>query len=345
MDRDLIDSFESKFKSAFRNLKFAILVCALLFALCEPTHAQQPAKVPRIAYLSTAGSSRNPGPQVEVFRQGLRDLGYIEGKDILIEYRYLERNLERLPTVLAELVQLKVDVLYVASLTGIRAAKQATKTIPIVMITTADPVATGLIDSLARPGGNITGLTLLTRELTGKQLELLKEVVPTASRVGFLLDADSGGATARFKEYEAAARLLKISLQSLTVRRENPNFERAFQTAVKERVDAFITVRSSVFIGHRKQIADLAIKTRLPSMNELNDYVEAGGLMSYSTNTVDIYRRAAVYIDKILKGAKPADLPVEQPTKFELVINLKTAKQIGLTIPPNVLARADRVIR
>lgn len=218
-----------------------LTLCAMLFALCPSAEAQQPAKVPRIVYLSTAGTSKNPRPEVEVIRQGLRDLGHIEGKDFLIEYR-LEGNLDRLPTVLAELVQLKVDVLCVASLTGIRAAKQATKTIPIVMITTADPVAAGLIDSLARPGGNITGLTLLTRELTGKQLELLKEVVPTTSRVGFLLDADSAGASARFKEYEATARPLKISLQSLMVRRQNPNFERAFQTAVKERVDAFITV-------------------------------------------------------------------------------------------------------
>jgi putative ABC transport system substrate-binding protein len=332
-------------EKAMKRWVLFLFAAILIWAVVHSADAQQPTRIPRIGYLSTAGSSRNPGPQVEVFRQGLRDLGYIEGKDILIEYRYLEGNLERLPTVLADLVQLKVDVLYVASLTGIRAAKQATKTIPIVMITTADPIAAGLIDSLAHPGGNITGLTLLTRELTGKQLELLKEVVPTTSRVGFLLDADSGGASARFKEYEAAARPLKISLQSLTVRREKPNFERVFQTAVKERVDAFITVRSSLFTDNRKQIADLGIKNRLPSMNEINDYVEAGGLMSYSANTVDIYRRAAVYIDKILKGAKPADLPVEQPTKFEFVVNLKTAKQIGLTIPPNVLARADRVIK
>jgi putative ABC transport system substrate-binding protein len=213
------------------------------------------------------------------------------------------------------------------------------------MMTTADPVAAGLIDSLARPGGNVTGLTLLIRELTGKQLELLKEVVPTVSRVGFLLDADSKPASARFKEYEAIARTLKISLQSLPVRRQNPDFETAFQLAEKGRVSALVIVRSSLFSDNQKQIAELAIKHRLPSVNELNGYVEAGGLMSYSVNSTDSYRRVAFYIDKILKGAKPADLPVEQPTNFELVINLNTAKQIGIPIPPNMLARAARVIR
>ena len=213
------------------------------------------------------------------------------------------------------------------------------------MMTTADPVAAGLIDSLARPGGNITGLTLLIRELTGKQLELLKEVVPAASRVGFLLDADSNPARGRFQEYEASARKLKMALVPLQVARRKPEFRAAFQSAEKERLTALIIVRSSLFIDHRHQIADLAIKHRLPSMTELHDYVDAGGLMSYAPNTADSYRRLAFYIDKILKGTRPADLPVEQPTKFEFVVNLKTAKQIGLTIPPNVLARADRVIK
>jgi putative ABC transport system substrate-binding protein len=308
---------------------FGFVLCAMFVALCSSPAAQEPAKIPRIGYVSTAGDARSNAPQLELFRQGLRDLGYIEGNNILIEYRSLEGSLDRLHSVLAELVQLKVDVIYVASLTGIRAAKQATKIIPIVMMTTADPVATGLIDSLARPGGNVTGLTLLTRELTGKQLELLREVVPTASRVGFLLDADSKPASARFKEYEASARTLKITLQSLPIRRQNPDFEASFQSAEKGRVSALIIVRSSLFSDNRKQIVDLAIKHRLPSINEVNDNVEAGGLMSYSANTANSYRRAAFYVDRILKGAKPADLPVEQPTKFELVINLKTAKQIG----------------
>jgi putative ABC transport system substrate-binding protein len=212
------------------------------------------------------------------------------------------------------------------------------------MVTTEDPVATGLIDSLAHPGGNVTGLTLLSRDLSGKRLELLKEVVPTLSRVGYLLP-DSSDARVRFKEYEAAARDLKIMLRSLEIQRQNPDFVGAFQAAVKGHVSALITSRNALFVVNRKQIADLAIKARLPSMSERNDMVEAGGLVSYGTNEAENYRRVAYYVDKILKGAKPADLPVERPTKFELIINLKTAKQIGLTIPPNMLARADRVIK
>jgi putative tryptophan/tyrosine transport system substrate-binding protein len=330
--------------SVVRSSFFCFALCSLLIGL-GTLEAQQAARTPRIGYLSTAGAAQSTAPQLDLFRQGLRDLGYVEGSNISIEYRSLDGSLERLHTVLAELVQSKVDVLYVASLTGIRAAKQATKTIPIVMMTTADPVAAGLIDSLARPGGNITGLTLLTRELTGKQLELLKEVAPAATRAGFLLDADSKPAAARFKEYESAARTLGMTLQSLPVRRQNSDFDGAFQSAEKGRVRALIVVRSSLFSGYRKRIVDLAIRHRLPSINEVNENVEAGGLMSYSMNTADSYRRAAFYVDRILKGAKPADLPVEQPSKFELVINLKTAKQIGLTIPPHVLARADKVIR
>ena len=235
--------------------------------------------------------------------------------------------------------------LSLTALPAIRAAKQATKTIPIVMVTTQDPVATGLVDSLARPGGNITGLTRLTRELSGKRLELLKEVVPRISRVGVLWDADVTAPGIAFKEYEAAARALKIQLQSLEVRGPNPDLEGAFQAAAKGRASALITIRNPLLNRYRKQIADLAIKNRLPSMYEGSDYVEAGGLMSYSANDAESFRRAAYYVDKILKGAKPADLPVEQPTKFEFVINLKTAKQIGLTIPQSVLFRADKVIK
>jgi len=247
--------------------------------------------------------------------------------------------------MMAELVEAKVDVICVGSLTGIRAAKRATRTIPIVMVTTADPVGAGLVKSLARPGGNLTGLTLLTRDLTGKQLELLKEVVPTTSRAGFLLDADSSPARVRFKEYETAAGGQKMALEAIEVQRAKPDFQGAFQTAAKRRMNALIIVRSSLFLGYRKQIADLAIKYRIASMSEINDYVEAGGLMSYSANYAESYRRAGVYAAKILNGASPAELPIEQPTKFDLIINLKTAKQIGLTIPPNVLARADKVIR
>ena len=324
--------------------KISILtLCTLLLALCTPAAAQQPAKVPRIGYLSRTGDSKNPGPQVEGFRQALRDLGYIEGKNILVEYRYTEGKQDSIPSLVAELVQLKVDVLVLGPLPAIRAAMQATKTIPIVMVTTQDPVAAGFVDSLARPGGNITGLTTLQRELSGKRLELLKEAVPGISRVGALMSA----AQTRddFKWYEAPARALKIQLQLLEVRDPNPDFDAVFQAAAKGRASALITVSSSLFDRYTKRFADLAIKNRLPSMHEVSRYVEAGGLMSYSTDDADNYRRAAYYVDKILKGTKPADLPVEQATKFEFVINLKTAKQIGLTIPPEVLARASRLIK
>jgi putative ABC transport system substrate-binding protein len=317
---------------------------ALLFALCFPVGAQQSAKLPRIGYLAGAADHKNP--TVEAFRQGLRDLGYVEGKNIQVEFRYTEGQSDSGLKLLAELVQIKVDVLVIGQgQAAIRAAQQATKTIPIVVITTVDPVAAGLVESLAHPGGNLTGLTSVARELSGKRLELLKEVVPTTSRVGFLLEADSPGAAGRFTEYQAAARPLKIEVHSLNVRTQNPDFAAAFNSAGKERVTALITVRDALFYRFQKRIAELAIKHRLSSMFERGDYVEAGGLISYAADDAEINRRAAYYVDKILKGAKPADLPVEQPTKFELVINLKTAKQIGLPIPPHVLARADKVIR
>jgi putative ABC transport system substrate-binding protein len=287
----------------------------------------------------------NPGRRFEAFRQGLRDLGYVEGKNILIEYRSPEGQLDRVPSLVAELVHLKVDVLVATFTVAIRAAKQATKTIPIVMVTQQDPVATGIVASLARPGGNITGLTRLGRDLSGKRLELLTEAVPGISRVGVLWDANAPGPVIGFKEYETAARALKIQLQSLEIRGPNSDLAGAFQAATKGRVSALITITNALLSRYPKRIADLAIKNRLPSMYETSEYVEAGGLMSYSSNDAENYRRAAWYVDKILKGAKPADLPVEQPTKFEFVINLKTAKQIGVTIPANVLARADRVIR
>ena len=323
-----------------------LALCAVLFALCCSVDAQQPAKIPRIGYISGTGDASNPGPNVEAFRQGLRDLGYVEEKNILIEYRYVEGNVDRIPSLVAELVQLKVDVLVSPNTPVIRAAKQATETIPIVMVTNEDPVAAGFIDSLARPGGNVTGLTRLTRELSGKRLELLKEVVPRITRVGVLWDAANAPALATaFKDHEAAARALKIQLQSLEVRGSNPDLERAIRDAANGHVSALIVARTTVLVRYQKKIADLAIKNRMPSMSEGRDFVEAGGLMSYSANDAESFRRAAYYVDKILKGAKPADLPVEQPTKFELVINLKTAKQIGLTIPPTVLARADKVIK
>ena len=322
------------------------LVVMSIFLESALAQAQQPKKVPRIGYVSTTGNASNQGPYVEALRQGLRDLGYIEGKNIVIEYRGAEGKGDSIPSLVNELVQLKVDVLVVpTNLSAIRAAKQATKTIPIVMVTLVDPVATGLVDSLARPGGNITGLSTLQRDLSGKRLELLKEVVPGISRVGVLRDADGSASAIGFKEYEGAARGLKIQLQSLEVRGPNPDFEGAFQAAAKGGSRAVITITNNLLFRNSKRITDLAIKNRLPSMYEGRTWVEAGGLMSYSANDLEAFRRAATYVDKILKGTKPADLPVEQPMKFELVINLKTAKQIGLTIPPNMLVRADKVIR
>jgi putative tryptophan/tyrosine transport system substrate-binding protein len=318
-----------------------LILCAILYAPCFSAEAQQGTKIPRIGYVIGSG----PGPLVEAFRQGLRDFGYIEGKNILVEYRYAEGNRDRIPGLVAELVQLKVDILVSPTGTAILAAKQATKTIPIIMVIIQDPVATGLVDSLARPGGNITGISTLVRELGGKRLELLKEVVPGMSRVGVLRNTEGPFAGIGFKEYESAAPVLKIQLQSLEVRGPNPDLEGAFRAAVKGRANALITMRSPVLTRYSKRTADLAIKNRLPSMYEGSEWVEAGGLVSYAASEAENYRRAAYFVDKILKGAKPADLPVEQPTKFEFVINLKTAKALNLTIPQSVLFRADRVIK
>jgi putative tryptophan/tyrosine transport system substrate-binding protein len=325
----------------------SIVLVVVLLAVAVIANAQQPKKLPRIGYLSGRGAPTSPAPSHDAFRQGLRDLGYTEGKNILIEYRYPEGRLDRVPSLVAELVQLKVDVLVILPLPGILAAKQATKTIPIVMVATVDPVATGIVDSLARPGGNITGLTTLSRDLSGKRLELLKEVVPKLSRVGVLWEAAAPGAAISFKEYEAAARALTVQLQSLELEGPKPDLEGAFRAATKGHTNALIGVRSILLARDlTKRIADLAIKNRLPLMlEETEDVRAAGGLVSYSANDAESFRRAATYVDKILKGAKPADLPVQQPTKFELAFNLKTAKQIGVTIPPNVLARADKVIK
>ena len=319
-------------------------VAVVLLALGVTAEAQQPTKIPRIGYVSPTGDPKAPGLGVEGFRQGLRDFGYIEGKNIVVEYRFTEGKGNRNSSLVAELVQLKVDVLVVPGPGGTRAAKEATKTIPIVIVSQEDPVAAGFIDSLARPGGNITGVARFTRELSGKRLELLTEVVPGMLRVGILGDANSASTSMGFKEYGAAARALKIPLQSIEVRGSN-DFEGAFRTAAKGRANALIMIRNPVFTRHQKQLADLAIKNRLPSMHETSDFVEAGGLVSYSSNEVETFRRAAYFVDRILKGAKPADLPVEQPTKFEFVINLKTAKALNLTIPQSVLYRADKVIR
>jgi putative tryptophan/tyrosine transport system substrate-binding protein len=332
-------------KSKIQNRKLVGIVAIIVTLAMGGSvgQAQQPGKIPRIGFVSGNDPSY-PGPNVEAFRQGLRNLGYIEGKNIQVEYRYSEGKNERMPSLVAELVKLKVDVLVSGVGPAIRAAQEATKTIPIVIVAAGDPVATGYVTSLARPGGNITGITRLTRDLAGKRLELTKEVVPAMSRVGVLWSTSDGLRT-NFQNYEAAAQALKIPLQSLEVRGPNPDLENAFQTAAKARVGALITISNSLLNLYEKRIAALAIKNRLPSIYERSENVEVGGLMSYSANDADLYGRAAVYVDKILKGAKPADLPIEQPTKFEFVINLKTAKALNLTIPQSVLYRADKVIR
>ena len=321
------------------------LLVGFLLAMVFPAYAQPQGRVARIGFLSGSGDPAKPPYSLNAFRQALRDVGYIEGKNYALEQRYAAGNRELIPGLVAELVQLKVDVIATGNLTAIRAAMQATKTIPILMVTNADPVATGLVDSLARPGGNVTGFTTLSRDLSGKRLELLKEILPKVSRVGILWDESNEGSAIGFKEYEAAARLFKITLQSLAIRGPNPDLEGVFGAAVKARASALIPIRSAVILRYPKQIAELAIKSKLPSMHDASNEVDAGGLVSYSVNDADQWRRAAVYVDKILKGTKPADLPVEQPMKFEFIVNLKTAKQIGVTIPPNVLVRADRVIK
>jgi putative ABC transport system substrate-binding protein len=324
---------------------FSFALCALLLVLGLSAEAQQAQKVPRIGFVSGSGDPSNPAISEKAFRQALGDLGYVNGTNIVVEIRYAKGDRARIPSLVAELVQLKVDVIVTGNLTAVRAAKQATESIPVVMVTNADPVAIGLIDSLARPGRNITGITNLNRDLSAKRLELLKEIVPSLSRVAILWDDTNEGSAIGFKEYETAAFSLKLQLQSLEVRGPKPDLERAFKAAVKVRANALIPIRSAVILRYPSKIADLALSNRLPSIHDGSNYVEAGGLASYSSNDADLFRRAAYFVDRILKGSKPADLPVEQPTKFEFVVNLKTAKQIGLTIPPNVLARADRVIR
>jgi putative tryptophan/tyrosine transport system substrate-binding protein len=319
---------------------FIWLLASFLLTAFSLAEGQQQGKVPRIGYAASGGNINNPGLIVEAFRRGLRDLGYIEGKNIVVEYRYPGADPRDLGAV-TELIQLKVDVLVSSSAAAIRAAKQATKTIPIVMMASFDPVETGIVDSLARPGGNITGVARLTHELNGKRLELFKEAVPRISRVGVFAERES----VSLREYERAARTLHLSLESLEVNHPNPDLEAVFRSAAKARVNAVLMTSSRSINRYAKQIIELALKNRLPSMFEISTRVDAGGLMSYSADDAALFRRAAVYVDKILKGTKPADLPVEQPTKFEFVINLKTAKQIGLPIPQWVLMRADRVIK
>jgi putative ABC transport system substrate-binding protein len=319
-----------------------LALSAVLFALCAPVEAQLISRFPRLGYL--AANSALESRDLKAFRQGLAELGYVEGKNIAIEYRSAEGKLDRLPHLAAELVALKVDIVVAINPPSAHAAKNATNTIPIVMRSTDDPVTTGLVASLARPGGNITGLTSISTELHGKRLELLKEVVARARVVAVIRNPTARDATLKWKEVEAAARALRLRLQVVDVKSPS-DFEGAFRAIAKKHPDALITLRNPMIVNNRKQLADLAAKSRLVAIYDDRAFVEAGGLMSYGADLADLHRRAALFVDKILKGAKPADLPVEQPTKFEFIINLKAAKQSGLTIPPNVLARADRVIR
>ena len=323
-----------------KSKKFKVIGVALyavLFALCPPVDAQQPGKILRMGYLSRGSG---PGANEEIFRQGLRSLGYIEGQTIAIESRFAHEKLERLQELAAELVRLKVAIIVAgAGAPTVQAAKAATTTIPIVMTNVNDPVGLGFVASLAHPGGNITGLANLSPEISGKQLELLKETVPKISRVAVL-----GRITVNIKEMETAAHSLGLQLEILEVRGPD-NIESAFDAAKRNRVNALLIPASSLLAGFRNRVNDLAAQNRLPAIGLSPVWAEDGCLLAYGPNIGDNFRRAATYVDKILKGAKPADLPVEQPMKFEFVINLKTAKQIDLTIPPNVLARADRVIR
>jgi len=331
------------FSNRWSVIRQTLALCTMLFAVCSPTDAQQPTKIPRIGYLGVNSLNVNPDRR-EAFRQGLRELGYVEGKNIVIEWRSAEGKSDRLPGLAAELVRLKVDLVVSGGVATTRAAKQATVTIPVVMASDDDPVGSGFAASLARPGGNITGLSTLSPEISGKQLELLKEIVSKLSRVAIGGDVTRPGIPQALREINVAADALGVQVQYLELR-EPKDIETAFRAASKEHADAVLVLGSPVLLSQRRQIADVAAKSRLPAIYPRPEFVEDGGLMSYGVSFTDLFRRAATYVDKILKGAKPADLPIEQPTKFELVINLKTAKQIGLTIPPNVLARADKVIK
>ena len=322
-----------------RKLIPNLVALVLVSLLAHAAEAQQPKKVYRIGYLS---ARLRVGPREEAFLKGLRELGYVEGQNILIEWRFAKERPERLSALATELANLNVDVIVTYTTPAIQAAKQATKTIPIIMANVGDPVAAGFVASFARPGGNITGLTNLSPELGGKRLELLKEVSPKLSRAAVFWNPDAHAPA--LKQLENAARSLRVQLWPIDVRGPN-DLDGAFEAAHKARADALITLPTSLLVDFRKQITELAMKRRLPAIYPNREIADAGGLMAYGPDILDNYRRAAVFVDKILKGAKPADLPVEQPMKFELVINLKTAKQIGLTIPPNVLARADKVIR
>ena len=329
-----------------RPMNRKIVVSLLSTSILVSVHfaeAQQPTKVPRIGFL-LAPSRSAVSESLDAFRQGLRELGYVEGQNILIEYRYADGKLERLPDLAAELVHLKIDVIVAGGGMAVQAAKKASSATPIVFTGINDPVASGVVASLAQPAGNITGLSLGGYELHGKRLELLKETVPSVSRVAFFCYPASLTEPSALKETQASAKVLGVEVQSVELQSPK-DFAAAFQATTKWGARALTVQAHPIFMDNRNRILEFAAKNRLPGIYPWREFVEDGGLMSYATKLPDLYRRAAAYVDKILKGRKPADLPVEQPTKFEFIINLKAAKQIGLTIPPNVLARADKVIK
>lgn len=319
------------------------VLAAALGVAPAPSALAQPAKVPKIGFLSIGSATAAAAPRTEAFRQGLRELGWLEGQSILIEYRWAEGKYERVPELAAELVRLGVDVVVAVGTPAALAAKQATQMIPIVMVTVGDPVASGLVASLARPGGNVTGLSILAPELSAKSLSLLREVVPRVTQVAVIWNPANPASVLQLKEVEAAAKSMGLRLQLLEARGPG-DFDAAF-AAISPASGALFVLPEGIFVTHRARLADLALKSRRPAMYWVRENVEAGGLMAYSVNLQDHYRRAAAVVDRILRGAKPADLPVEQPTKFELVINLKTAKALGLKIPQSVLVRADELIQ
>jgi putative ABC transport system substrate-binding protein len=322
-----------------------LALSAMLLALCIPVSAQQPGKVPRIGLLDSGTASGN-AVLLSSFQQELSKLGWVEGKNLVIEYRFGDnKGAERVSALASELVRLHVDLIVASGAGPSVAAKNATTTIPIVMASASDPVAAGLVASLARPGGNVTGLASLSPELNTKRLEILKDAIPKLTRVGFLLAGVGIADDLQLKEIRPAAQSLKLTLEEIEAQADGKSLERAFRTAKQKQVGAIMMMPTRPFFAERKRIIELAGKFRLPAIYSQKEYVDEGGLISYGTDFADGYRRVAYYVDRILKGAKPADLPVEQPKKFEFIINLKAAKQIGLTIPPNVLARADRVIK
>ncbi len=319
-----------------------IFTTAILYAIPIVSAQRQPPKIPRIGVLHTV-SAASAADRVEAFRQGLRELGYVEGNNILVEYRYADSKLDRLPGLAAELARLKVDVIVTTGQGPTSAAKAVTRTISIVMARDTDPVGNGFVASLARPGGNITGLSNLAPEISGKQVELLKEILPGLSRLAILGTSTAPGNGQLLREIENAAEAAAVNSQFHDVLNTS-EIEPAFRAAVNGRAEAMLVLGSGIYASRRKQVVNLTIKHRLPAIYRSREYMDAGGLMSYGVNPFDLDRRAATYVDKILKGRKPADLPVEQPTKFEFIVNLKTATEIGLVIPPNVLVRADKVL-